>query len=167
MNYKLGRVGIVVHDAYDEDTTYEVLDMLPYEGGLYIAKDTTTGNLPTETEYWVQVVPPTVTKAYVDAQDDALSGQIASLSQAVENGLAFDSKTITLPTYSSWSSYQYTIAVPGVTPTSTLWVSPDASSFINYSQYRIRCIAQGDGTLTFRYENSPSAATVVNVVIAN
>ncbi|MDL2205370.1 hypothetical protein LJC33_00480 [Eubacteriales bacterium OttesenSCG-928-N13] len=250
MNYKLGRVGIVVHDAFIAGTDYEALDMVPYEGGLYIAKGTTDGSLPTDTECWVQVVPPTVakdyvdekdnalgerittlnqdmedglattktyvdtqdaalgervadvedalattktyvdtqdaalsgrinalnqamdnglatTKTYVDTQDAALAAQIASLNQAVQNGLAFDSKTITLPTTSSWSSYQYNIAVPGVTPTSTVWVSPDANSFINYSQYRIRCIAQGNGTLTFRYENSPTVATVVNVVIAN
>lgn len=55
MNYELGRVGIVVRDAYDPAMTYEQMDLVTYNGGAYIAKGTTRGNLPTSTQHWVKL----------------------------------------------------------------------------------------------------------------
>ena len=81
MNYTLGRVGIVVHDSYEPTKTYEELDLVPYEGGAYIAKDTTTGNPPTDKTYWVEILVPGVTKAYVDNEDLRLQGEIDDIKQ--------------------------------------------------------------------------------------
>ena len=47
-----GRVLLMPKGAYDPSTTYEMLDIVSYNGSSYIAKDTTTGNLPTDTTYW-------------------------------------------------------------------------------------------------------------------
>lgn len=47
-----GRVLLMPKGAYDPSTTYEMLDIVSYNGSSYIAKGTTTGNLPTDTTYW-------------------------------------------------------------------------------------------------------------------
>lgn len=40
---------------YDGATTYAANDIVKYDGGLYKATATTTGNLPTDTNYWVKI----------------------------------------------------------------------------------------------------------------
>ena len=47
-----GRVLIKPEGDYSPLKTYEMLDYVSYNGSSYIAKKTTTGNLPTDTEYW-------------------------------------------------------------------------------------------------------------------
>jgi hypothetical protein len=47
-----GRVLLMPKGDYDSTTTYEMLDIVSYNGSSYIAKGTTTGNLPTNTTYW-------------------------------------------------------------------------------------------------------------------
>ena len=47
-----GRVLLMPKGDYDPNTTYEMLDIVSYNGSSYIAKGTTTGNLPTNTTYW-------------------------------------------------------------------------------------------------------------------
>lgn len=42
-------------DVYDPDTPYNEGDVVQYDGGLYQAKATTTGNLPTNTTYWDKI----------------------------------------------------------------------------------------------------------------
>ncbi len=41
--------------TYDAGTTYATDDIVQYDGGLYKATQATTGNLPTNTTYWVKV----------------------------------------------------------------------------------------------------------------
>lgn len=47
-----GRVLLMPKGDYDPTVTYELLDIVSYNGSSYIAKGTTTGNLPTNTTYW-------------------------------------------------------------------------------------------------------------------
>ena len=47
-----GRVLLIPKGEYDSSETYTMLDMVSYQGSSYIAKGTTTGNLPTNTTYW-------------------------------------------------------------------------------------------------------------------
>ena len=47
-----GRVLIMPRGAYNPLATYEMLDIVSYNGSSYIAKGTTTGNLPTDGTYW-------------------------------------------------------------------------------------------------------------------
>lgn len=47
-----GRVLLMPKGDYDPTATYEMLDIVSYNGSSYIAKGTTTGNLPTNTTYW-------------------------------------------------------------------------------------------------------------------
>lgn len=41
--------------AYDNSTTYSVGNMVTYGGKLYVAEATTTGNLPTDDTYWLEL----------------------------------------------------------------------------------------------------------------
>lgn len=47
-----GRVLLMPKGEYNAATTYEMLDLVSYNGSSYVAKGTTTGNLPTNTTYW-------------------------------------------------------------------------------------------------------------------
>lgn len=48
-----GRVAIVPQDDYVSTKSYKRLDMVSYNGGLYVAKKASSGVLPTDTEYWM------------------------------------------------------------------------------------------------------------------
>ena len=49
----LGKVGIVMKGTWSSSATYEVLDAVSYNNGLYIAKQAVPANtLPTNTTYW-------------------------------------------------------------------------------------------------------------------
>lgn len=52
MSASAGRVLIIPKGTYDASATYHMLDLVVYDGSSYIAKQTTTGNLPTNTTYW-------------------------------------------------------------------------------------------------------------------
>ena len=47
-----GRVLIIPKGDYSAEASYEMLDLVSYNGSSYIAKKPTTGNLPTNTTYW-------------------------------------------------------------------------------------------------------------------
>ena len=49
---ELGKVMVVPKGAYNANTTYEILDLVTYNGSSYIALKSTKGNVPTNTTYW-------------------------------------------------------------------------------------------------------------------
>lgn len=51
----LGRVCPVPKGVYDNATEYYKLDIVTYVGSSYMCKATTTGNLPNNTTYWIQL----------------------------------------------------------------------------------------------------------------
>lgn len=56
MSASAGRVLLMGKGDYDVTVTYTALDWVRYQGGAYVAKQTTTGNLPTDEEYWQLLV---------------------------------------------------------------------------------------------------------------
>lgn len=48
----LGRALILPQGVYNPSKTYYRLDLVTYDGGSYVAKAETQGNLPTNTTYW-------------------------------------------------------------------------------------------------------------------
>ena len=46
---------INAYPDYDNGTTYAADDIVKYDGGLYKALSSTTGNLPTDTTYWLKI----------------------------------------------------------------------------------------------------------------
>ena len=49
----LGKVMMLLKSEYDSNTQYEILDVVTYNGSSYVAKQSTQGNLPTNTNYWL------------------------------------------------------------------------------------------------------------------
>ena len=53
----IGRVGIVLRGNYNSASTYETLDTVSYQNGLYVAKQNVpAGIVPTNTTYWQNAV---------------------------------------------------------------------------------------------------------------
>lgn len=74
--------------------------------------------------------------------------------------------TVTLPA-SGWQDGYQTANLSGVTAGNTVLVSYAEESYASYTEAGIRCIGQGEGTLTFKCESQPDGAVSVNVVILN
>ena len=53
--YNLGRVLPIFTGEYDNNKTYNNLDVVLYNGSSYVAKNTTQGNLPTDENHWAIV----------------------------------------------------------------------------------------------------------------
>ena len=56
MSTSAGRVLMIPKGNYDPTATYTMLDVVSYQGKSYVAKQTTTGNAPTNTTYWQLMV---------------------------------------------------------------------------------------------------------------
>ena len=74
--------------------------------------------------------------------------------------------TVSLPA-SSWSDNQQTVNVQYVNDDTCVIVAPDpaAENYTAYTDSGVRCISQGDGTLTFSCDGAPSADLTVNVSV--
>ena len=87
----LGKVGILLRGEYNSSTTYAKLDVVTYQGESYIAKTTTVGNLPTNTEYWQLLVEKPIKGIdYYTAQEqaemvqDVITGITPTLNQKAD-----------------------------------------------------------------------------------
>lgn len=86
----VGKVGMVAKGDWSSGSTYEVMDVVTYSGGTYIAKQAVpAGTLPTNTTYWqVGIGAPAIEadtlelstldanfsgKAYIRKQNDVVS----------------------------------------------------------------------------------------------
>lgn len=80
MHYNVGRVATTYKGDFDSGATYNPLDFVSYNYSTYICIKQSTGNLPTNTTYWVpmalagQTQPPT-------------AEQIAAIEQTIYNSL--------------------------------------------------------------------------------
>ena len=70
-----GRVLMIPKGEYNSATTYEMLDFVYYQGRSYVCKQTSTGNVPTNTTYW-----------------QALTGDASAEIQALTNKLEDETK---------------------------------------------------------------------------
>lgn len=75
-------------------------------------------------------------------------------------------ETATLST-SSWSNNTQTITVTGVTVSNTVIVTPAPASTADYVDAGCLCVEQGEDTLTFTCEQTPSSDLVINVLVFN
>ena len=71
-----GRVLMIPKGEYNSATTYGMLDFVYYQGRSYVCKQTSTGNVPTNTTYW-----------------QALTGDASAEIQALTNQLTSDTPT--------------------------------------------------------------------------
>lgn len=68
MIYNLGRVVPIFKGDYNSTTTYNFLDVVFYDNSSFVALDTTTGNLPTDTTHWLPVALKGTTQNPTPAQ---------------------------------------------------------------------------------------------------
>ena len=85
VNARVGAVQAQVNDlqntpAYSGSTTYAVNDLVTYDGKIYQALQTTTGNLPTNTTYWTKVGDYTSLGQVVAAHTTQIATVVSDLS---------------------------------------------------------------------------------------
>ena len=85
VNARVGAVQAQVNDlqntpAYSASTTYVLNDLVTYNGSIYQAKSTTTGNLPTNTTYWTKVGDYTSLGQVVAAHTTQIATVVSDLS---------------------------------------------------------------------------------------
>ena len=73
MSASAGRVLLMPKGAYAAGTTYQVMDSVTYNGNSYVCKQTSTGNLPTNTTYWQILVDNSAVATEVSNVKNALS----------------------------------------------------------------------------------------------
>lgn len=94
MSSSAGKVLLIPKGTYDSNTTYQVLDWVLYQGRPYVAKQTTTGNLPTDTTYWQLLLdfPINVDSAPTENSNNLVSsGGVYSALGSKQDNLTFDS----------------------------------------------------------------------------
>ena len=74
-----GRVLMIPKGDYNAATTYEMLDCVYYNGRSYVCKQTSTGNLPTNTTYWQVMTPDS------SAEIQALTNEVEALANRTHN----------------------------------------------------------------------------------
>lgn len=89
------------------------------------------------------------------------SGTITAAFPALRDYIA---TTVTLSA-SNWSNKSQTVSVSGVTSSSLVDVTFAPASAVDYVDAFVVCTAQGNGTLTFTCQTTPSNNISVNVVI--
>ena len=116
-----------------------------------------------------------------DALDENTAGNLLNLINGKQDALTAGdvtktmlsanatntSVTVTLPV-ESWHSKQQSASVAGMTVSKVCIVSPAPESFTAYTAYGeagVRATTQGDGTLTFTCEDTPSTDLIVNVTM--
>lgn len=93
-------------------------------------------------------------------------GGVSAAAHGVDYQLPVKTATVTLST-SGWSANAQTASVADVAADSIVVVAPAPASRKAFMEADVYCSAQGNGTLTFRCEDVPSAALTVNVQIIN
>lgn len=79
-----GKVAPTPKDKFINGEPYEKLDVVEYNGNLYIAKKASSGVLPTDTEYWMLAI--------------SLSGKLDTTGDTENNTVTFESGDETDPT---------------------------------------------------------------------
>lgn len=164
--------------APTEGTAYGIGTEAPYDIYVWDAVNSTwvnNGPLGAAGGAGGSGVPPhgTTGQALVklsDADDDVGWGPVTDIapgsigSAQIIPGATYMMTSATL-TANGWSNNQQTVAVPGVTASNAVIVSPAPASYTTYADSGIYCSAQGAGTLTFVCTSTPQAAVTVNIII--
>lgn len=93
MSSVAGKVLLMPKGDYNAITTYTSLDVVLYGGLPYVAKQTTTGNLPTDTTYWQKLVdmPTQVDNVPTQNSDNLVKsgGVYSALTDKADNSAAY------------------------------------------------------------------------------
>lgn len=97
-----GRVLMIPKGDYNAATTYEMLDCVYYNGRSYVCKQTSTGNLPTNTTYWQVMTPDS------SAEIQALTNYVGDKNVKNVLPLTIDGLKA-LNTGGTWNGNNYTV----------------------------------------------------------
>lgn len=84
MIYNLGRVVPLFKGNYDAATTYGFLDVVFYDNSSFVALDTTTGNLPTDTSHWLPVALKGLTQNPTPAQMQQIISEVETYMHSTD-----------------------------------------------------------------------------------
>ena len=84
MIYNLGRVVPLFKGNYDAATTYCFLDVVYYDNSSFVALDTTTGNIPTDTEHWLPVALKGTTQNPTPAQMQQIISEVETYMHSTD-----------------------------------------------------------------------------------
>src|SRR5690606_34925375 len=86
--------GVNFKGTYDGDTTYDPNDAVSYQGSSYVAIQETTGNLPTDTDYWQLLAEKGETGATGDTGQGVPSGGTAGQVLAKIDGTDYNTEWV-------------------------------------------------------------------------
>lgn len=127
--------------AYDNAVTYTTGNIVQYSGGLYQAKSTTTGNLPTNTTYWTKI------------------GDYTSLGAAVADNTAQIAAINTVTSGSSSAAAQAIVGLQSRVTTAEGNITSNATAISNtYTKAQTdSAISSASSTLTAAYQSADTA----------
>jgi len=136
----LGRVKPIHRGEYSAVTEYRPLDIITYKNNTYFCIATSTGNLPTDTDYFEPIVDinsgtiATFTKADPDAvawtkrcAGTAETRQRSTWPPVVEPGRAEEPTSTTMPTLTAGTDYAIWAKTDGTLEASSNHTTPPAA----------------------------------------
>lgn len=82
----LGKVGMVMKGTWSNSATYEIMDVVGYNNGLYVAKTAVpAGTLPTNTTYWQMAIGGLKMKATTLYSQAFTSDNTVTLNDSIAN----------------------------------------------------------------------------------
>lgn len=83
-----GRILIIPKGKYNEETQYEMLDMVSYGGKGWVCKKTCIGIAPEDGEYWAECIDVSEEFDGIDSKIDAVDAKVTAETTARENAIA-------------------------------------------------------------------------------
>lgn len=89
MSNKAGRILLIPRGNYNPNIEYHMLDFVKFQGNSYVAKGTTLGNLPTDTDHWQAMTDieniKYVTPQMFGAKADGITDDWAAINAAFQH----------------------------------------------------------------------------------
>lgn len=112
-------------------------------------------------QYQMSGTTPTIS---VDSPASLYIYRVDGINTAARNKSVVEVKQVTLDA-ADWADDEQTVTVPDVLTSNSVIISPDPTSYTDYTNAGITCTAQANNSLTFKCTTTPSSDIVVNVAV--
>ena len=154
--------GLTFRGTYSSATAYTKDDAVTDGHAIWAALKGSTGQTLVEGAYWTKAIDIDVSFTTHNTANDAHENRFSAVYSKIDGLIT--SKTATL--YSNrWINKSQTVSVSGVTSDIDIVVSPDYSSYDNWSKFSIIASAQGNGTVTFTCKTVPTTDITANILL--
>lgn len=154
--------GLTFRGTYSSTASYTKDDAVTDGHAIWAALQASTGQALAEGAYWTKAIDIDVSFTAHNTAEDAHENRFSAVNGKIKELIT--SKTVTLSS-SGWSDKSQTVSVSGVTSDIDIVVSPDYSSYDNWSKFSIIASAQGNGTVTFTCKTVPTADITANILL--